>query len=82
VPAPLRINFDERWGHVDDSHATRHGGSDAQREVDIVHARYVVAGEDGLSNPRALLGAQRHAATSLTLKLALLVLTLLCLTLL
>jgi hypothetical protein len=67
VSAPLRIDFDERRGHVHNAHTRRHNGPDAQREVDVVHARYVAAGEDGLLDPRALLRAERHVATSLTL---------------
>src|SRR5262249_40153270 len=41
VSAPLRIDFDERGGHIDNPHARRYRGSDVQREVDVVHARYV-----------------------------------------
>jgi len=63
VSAPLRIDFDERGGHIDNPHARRYRGSDAQREVDVVHARYVPAGKDGLLNARALLRVERHAAT-------------------
>src|SRR6516225_8878881 len=63
VSAPLRIDFDERGGHIDNPNARRYRGSDAQREVDVVHARYVPAGEDGLLDPRALLRVERHAAT-------------------
>src|SRR5262249_2322584 len=64
VSAPLRIDFDECGGHIDNPrHARRYRGSDAQREVDVVHARYVPVGKDGLLDPRALLRVERHAAT-------------------
>jgi hypothetical protein len=84
VSAPLRIDFDQRCGHINNAHARRHNGPDAQREVDVVHARYVAASEDGLLDPRALLRAERDVGTSLilgslTLGLALLRLTLLAL---
>src|SRR5262249_25161466 len=46
VSAPLRIDFDERRGYLDNPHARRYRGSDAQREVDVVHAWYVPAGKD------------------------------------
>ena len=79
MPAPSRIDLDQRRRHVNEAHARRHHGPDAQRKVDIVHARHVAAGENGLPNCRALLRVEGHVAS---LSLALLRLTLLRLTLL
>src|SRR5437764_239022 len=74
MPAPSRIDLDQRRRHVNEAHARRHHGPDAQRKVDIVHARHVAAGENGLPNCRALLRVEGHVAS---LSLALLRLTLL-----
>ena len=82
VSAPLRIDFDQRGRHVEHAHARRHDRSNAHSEIDVIHARYVAGGENGLLNLRALLRGQVHVATSLTLDLTLLGLTLLSLTLL
>src|SRR5262249_17790355 len=62
VSAPLRLDFDERGGHIDNPHPRRHRSSNGQRLVGVVHARYVAAGEVGLLDPRALLRVERHAA--------------------
>src|SRR5262245_65513504 len=66
VSAPRRVDLDQRGRDLDDAHARRHHGSDAHCEVDVIRARHVAAGEDGLLNLRALLRGQIHADTGLT----------------
>jgi hypothetical protein len=83
VSAPLGVDLDQRRGHVDDPHSRRHRRANGKREVHVVDARHVAAGEHGLLNPGALLRRQIHSAASLTLlSLALLRLRLLGRTLL
>src|SRR5262249_24111101 len=62
MSAPCRIDLDQCRHDFDNAHVRGNHGPDAQREVDIVHARYVTAGEDGLLNMRTLLCRQVHAA--------------------
>jgi len=78
VPAPLRMDLDERRGNLHHPHAGWHAGADAQGEVDVIDPRHIPAGQDRLSDLRALLRRQIHAAA----RLALLRLTLLSLPLL
>jgi hypothetical protein len=78
VPAPLGMDFDERGGNLHHPNAGWHCGADAEGEVDVIDPRRVPAGQDRLSDLRALLRCQVHA----TARLALLRLTLLSLPLL
>jgi hypothetical protein len=78
VPAPLGMDFDERGGNLHHPNAGWHCGADAEGEVDVIDPRRVPAGQDSLSDLRALLRCQVHA----TARLALLRLTLLSLPLL
>jgi hypothetical protein len=78
VPAPLGVDLDERRGNRHHPHAGWHRGADADGEVDVIDPRYIPAGQDRLSDLRALLRCQVHAAA----RLALLRLTLLSLSLL
>jgi len=77
VPAPLGMDFDERGGNLHHPNAGWHCGADAEG-VDVVDPRRIPAGQDRLSDLRALLRPQVHAAA----RLALLRLTLLSLPLL
>jgi hypothetical protein len=78
VPAPLGMNPDERRGNLHHPHAGGHRGAHADGEVDVIDSRYIPAGQDFFPNLRPLLRGQTGAATCL----ALLRLTLLCLSLL
>jgi hypothetical protein len=83
VPAPLGMDFDERRGNLYHPDASWHRGADADGEVDVVNPRHIPAGQDCLSDFRALLRCQVDAAARLALlRLALLRLTLLSLPLL
>jgi hypothetical protein len=83
VPAPLGMDFDERRGNLYHPDAGWHRGADADGEVDVVNPRHIPAGQDCLSDLRALLRCQVDAAARLALlRLALLRLTLLSLPLL
>jgi hypothetical protein len=62
MSAPCRVDLDQRRRDIDDANARRHHCSDTDREVDVVHARHVAAGEDGLLDRRTLLLRQVHAA--------------------
>lgn len=75
VPAPLGMDFDERRGNLYHPDASWHRGANADGEVDVVYPRHIPAGQDCLSNLRALLRCQVDAAA----RLALLRLTLLSL---
>ena len=59
--------LDQRRMNLDNPHAARHARADAERDVDVVHARHIPAGQDRLSDLGALLRIQGHAATGLTL---------------
>jgi hypothetical protein len=68
MPAPFRVDLDQRRGHRNDAHAGRHRGSDAHVEVDVGGARNVAAGQDGFSDRRSLLrGQSLRALLSLAL---------------
>jgi hypothetical protein len=67
VPAPLRMDLDERRGNLHHPHAGWHAGADAQGEVDVIDPRHIPAGQDRLSDLRALLRRQIHAAAGLAL---------------
>ena len=83
VPAPLGMDFDERRGNLYHPDASWHRGADADGEVDVVNPRHIPAGQDCLSDFRALLRCQVDAAARLALlRFALLRLTLLSLPLL
>jgi hypothetical protein len=78
VPAPLGVDLDERRGNRHHPHAGWHCGAGAEGEVDVIDPRHIAPGQDRLSDLRALLRCQVHAAA----RLALLRLTLLSLSLL
>jgi hypothetical protein len=78
VPAPLGVDLDERRGNRHHPHAGWHCGAGAEGEVDVIDPRHIAPGQDRLSDLRALLRCQVHAAA----RLALLRLTLLSLPLL
>jgi hypothetical protein len=79
VSAPFGMNLDQRHVHRDDTHVARHNRTDAKREVDVIDARHVGAGQHSLLDPGALLGAQGHPASLALLSLTLLSLALLAL---
>jgi hypothetical protein len=83
VPAPLGMDLDERRGNLHHPHAGWHRGADADSEVGVINPRHIPAGQDCLSDLRALLRCQVDAAARLSLlRLALLSLALLSLPLL
>jgi len=67
VPAPRRIDLDQGGRNGDGPNARRHHGASCDREVHVIDARYVAAGEHGLLNPGPLLGGQVHGPAGLTL---------------
>jgi hypothetical protein len=78
VPAPLGMDLDERRGNLHHPHAGWHRGADADSEVGVINPRHIPAGQDCLSDLRALLRCQVDAAARLSLlRLALLSLPLL-----
>jgi hypothetical protein len=78
VPAPLGVDLDECRGNRHHPHAGWHCGAGAEGEVDVIDPRHIAPGQDRLSDLRALLRCQVHAAARLALlRLALLSLSLL-----
>jgi hypothetical protein len=67
VPPPRRIDLDQGRRNGDESNARGHHRANCDREVHVIDAWYVAAGEHGLLNPGPLLGRQIHAAAGLTL---------------
>jgi hypothetical protein len=67
VPAPLGINFNERRRNVDDAHGGGHRNPNVKGEVNVIDPGNVAASKHGLLDLGALVRAQRHVATSLTL---------------
>src|SRR5207249_2869340 len=78
VPAPLGVDLDECRGNRHHPHVGWHCGAGAEGKVDVIDPRHIAPGQDRLSDLRALLRCQVHAAARLALwRLALLRLALL-----
>src|SRR5262245_58942449 len=60
--APFRVNVDNHGRDFDDANAGRYCRADADREVDVGHARS--RANDGLANSGLLLGGECGAAAS------------------
>src|SRR5438270_3667448 len=63
MAAPSRIDLDQRRRHSDEAHRTRHNRAHAEREVDVIDARDVRAGEHRLANVGLLLRRQIDSAS-------------------
>src|SRR5262249_9576386 len=62
VATPFRVDRDERFGNLDDSHVVRHHRAHAHGEVGVVDSRHVAAAEDILTDLGSLFSRQVHRA--------------------
>jgi hypothetical protein len=63
---PGGVDLDQRFRDGHQAHIGGHCLANADVKVDVIHPRYVVAGENGFPDPGALIRTQRDTA-SLTL---------------